>query len=112
MRSECGIGLSPSDPRRLAGCAHAMTPGSARTMGGGPAPGEDSEDAAPMQRPGVALAARRPARLRGRGPRRRRNIRGLVAASTGRGGDPCRAEGIAGQGDDWSVLECVAWRCP
>lgn len=61
QRNECGIRLSVSGPMRFAGGAHATTLDPAR-MGGGPAPGEDSEDAALRLRHGDAHGARRPAR--------------------------------------------------
>jgi uncharacterized protein len=65
--NEYGVLLSASDLTRFSGCAHATTLDLARLRGGGPVPGEDSEDARLLQRHGDAHEARHLAALRAAG---------------------------------------------
>ena len=67
QRNEYGVLLSASDLMRFSGCAHATTLDLAHMAGGGPAPGEDSEDAKLLQRHGDAHEARHLAALRAAG---------------------------------------------
>ena len=83
QRNEYGIRLSASAPTRLAGGAHATTLDPARMRGWGPAPGEDSEDAALQHRHGGAEPAHHPARLRAAG----RGVVEIVRTWVSRGGE-------------------------
>jgi uncharacterized protein len=67
QRSEQGIRLSASDLMRFAGCAHATALDLAWLAGCSPVPGEDSEEAALLQRHGDAHEARHLARLKADG---------------------------------------------
>jgi uncharacterized protein len=67
QRDEWGVRLSASDLMRFAGCAHATTLDLAWLDRCGPAPAEDSADAALLQRHGDAHEARHLARLRAEG---------------------------------------------
>ncbi len=67
QRGNQGVLLSASDLMRFAGCAHATTLDLGWLEGKGPAPEEDSADAALLQRHGDAHEARHLARLRAGG---------------------------------------------
>ena len=101
QRNERGVLLSASDLMRFAGCAHATTLDLAWMMGRGAAPGEDSEDAQLLQRHGDAHEARHLARLKRRGPGRRRDRPGGRVAGAGRRRRPARR---------WSAVPSVVFQ--